>query len=185
LLKAPLTQPGVNVQPGEYLLAVNGGGKAADYIVERLGRPLSNYWTTRVGADYTTPAGAIFGPKVMQINEQAGSGGDYLSWVFRRAKLGPLVGKRTWGGLVGIGGSPPLVDGGTVTAPHFAFYTPEGTWEVEGRGVPPGYEVEFDPQAWRQGHDSQLKKAVELVVQALEKYTPPRGHRPPYPRPGK
>ena len=84
----------------------NGGGKAADYIIERLGRPLSNLWSTRDGADYTTPAGAIFGPKVMIINEQAGSGGDYLPWAFRRAKLGPIVGKRTWGGLVGIGGYP-------------------------------------------------------------------------------
>ncbi|HZY90245.1 MAG TPA: PDZ domain-containing protein, partial [Gemmataceae bacterium] len=145
----------------------NGGGKAADYIIERLQRPLSNYWATRVGADYTTPAGAIFGPKVMLINEQAGSGGDYLPWAFKRAKLGPLVGKRTWGGLVGIGGYPPLVDGGSVTAPHFAFYTPEGRWEVEGRGVPPDYEVEFDPKAWREGHDPQLEKAVALVLEAL------------------
>ncbi len=163
----------------------NGGGKAADYIIERLQRPLSNYWTTRVGADYTTPAGAIFGPKVMLINEQAGSGGDYLPWAFRRAKLGPLVGKRTWGGLVGIGGYPPLVDGGSVTAPHFAFYTPEGQWEVEGRGVPPDYEVEFDPKAWREGRDPQLEKAVALALEALEKYTPPRPRRPPYPTPAR
>jgi tricorn protease len=96
-----------------------------------------------------------------------------------------LVGKRTWGGLVGIGGYPPLMDGGSVTAPHFAFYTPEGKWEVEGHGVPPDYEVEFDPQAWRQSHDPQLEKAVELVLEALEKYTPPRAHRPPYPTPAK
>jgi tricorn protease len=163
----------------------NGGGKAADYIIERLGRPLSNYWTTRAGADYSTPAGAIFGPKVMLINEQAGSGGDYLPWAFRRARLGPLVGKRTWGGLVGIGGYPPLLDGGSVTAPHFAFYTPEGKWEVEGHGVPPDYEVEFDPKAWREGRDPQLDKAIELVQQALENYTPPRPHRPAYPTPAR
>jgi tricorn protease len=163
----------------------NGGGKAADYIIERLQRPLSNYWTTRVGADYSTPAGAIFGPKVMLINEQAGSGGDYLPWAFKRAKLGPLVGKRTWGGLVGIGGYPPLIDGGAVTAPHFAFYTPEGQWEVEGQGVPPDYEVELDPKAWREGHDPQLEKAVALVLEALEKYTPPRPRRPAYPTPAR
>jgi tricorn protease len=158
----------------------NGGGKAADYILERLRRPLSNFWTTRSGKDYTTPAGAIYGPKVMIINEMAGSGGDYLPWAFRRDKLGPLVGKRTWGGLVGIGGTPPLIDGGEVTAPYFAFYTPEGTWEVEGRGVAPDYEVEFDPKAWRDKRDPQLEKAVELVLKALQDYKPPRAQRPPY-----
>jgi tricorn protease len=159
----------------------NGGGKAADYIVERLGRPLSNYWSTRVGEDYTTPANAIFGPKVMIINEMAGSGGDYLPWAFRRAKLGPIVGKRTWGGLVGIGGYPPLIDGGAVTAPHFAFWTPEGEWEVENRGVPPDVEVEMDPKAWRAGHDPQLEKAVQLALDALEKYPAKRPPRPAYP----
>jgi tricorn protease len=121
----------------------------------------------------------------MLINEQAGSGGDYLPWAFKRAKLGPVVGKRTWGGLVGIGGYPPLIDGGAVTAPHFAFYTPEGQWEVEGQGVPPDYEVEFDPKAWREGHDPQLEKAVALVLEALKDYTPPRPRRPAYPTPAR
>jgi tricorn protease len=161
----------------------NGGGKAADYIVERLQRPLANYWSTRWGLekDYTTPAGAIFGPKVMIINELAGSGGDYLPWAFHRAKLGPLVGKRTWGGLVGIGGYPPLLDGGMVTAPHFAFWTPEGQWEVENHGVAPDYDVDFDPKAAREGRDPQLEKAVELALEALAKNPPTRMKRPPYP----
>ncbi len=159
----------------------NGGGKAADYIVERLARPLMNYWSTRYGADYTTPAGAIFGPKAMIINEQAGSGGDYMPWLFRRFKLGPLVGKRTWGGLVGIGGYPQLIDGGMVTAPHFAFWTPEGEWEVENRGVAPDVEVENDPKLVRQGRDPQLEKAVQLVLEALEKNPPRRMQRPAYP----
>jgi tricorn protease len=161
----------------------NGGGKAADYIIERLQRPLANYWSTRWGLeqDYTTPAGAIFGPKVMIINEQAGSGGDYMPWAFRRAKLGPLVGKRTWGGLVGIGGYPPLMDGGTVTAPHFAFWTPEGQWEVENHGVAPDIEVEQDPKLVRAGRDPQLEKAVELALDALAKNPPTRTKRPPYP----
>ncbi len=161
----------------------NGGGKAADYIVERLQRPLANYWSTRWGLeqDYTTPAGAIFGPKVMIINEQAGSGGDYLPWAFRRAKLGPLVGKRTWGGLVGIGGYPPLLDGGTVTAPHFAFWTPEGQWEVENHGVAPDFEIEQDPKLVRAGRDPQLEKAVQLALDALAKNPPTRAKRPPYP----
>ncbi len=159
----------------------NGGGKAADYVIERLGRPLSNHWSTRVGADYSTPAGAIFGPKVMIANEQAGSGGDYLPWAFKRAKLGPVVGTRTWGGLVGIGGYPSLLDGGAVTAPHFAFWTPEGEWEVENRGVSPDVEVEQDPQLVRAGRDPQLEKAVELVLAALAKGTPGRPKRPAYP----
>jgi tricorn protease len=140
-----------------------------------------NYWSTRYGEDYTTPAGAIFGPKAMIINELAGSGGDYLPWAFRRFKLGPLVGKRTWGGLVGIGGYPPLIDGGMVTAPHFAFWTPEGQWEVENRGVAPDVEVEYDPKAVREGRDPQLEKAVQLVLEALDKAPPMRPHRPPYP----
>ncbi len=125
----------------------NGGGKAADWVIDHLARPLVNFWSTRYGATYTTPEGQIFGPKVMIVNEQAGSGGDYLPWAFRRAKLGPIVGTRTWGGLVGIGGYPPLLDGGQVTAPHFAFWSPEGAWEVENHGVAPDYQVEFRPQS--------------------------------------
>ena len=159
----------------------NGGGKAADWVIDRLARPLVNLWATRYGESYTTPAGQIFGPKVMIANEHAGSGGDYLPWAFRRAKLGPVVGKRTWGGLVGIGGYPALLDGGAVTAPHFAFWTPEGAWEVENRGVAPDIEVEFDPKAWRDGKDPQLDKAIQLVLEALEKTPAPRYQRPDYP----
>jgi tricorn protease len=159
----------------------NGGGKAADWIVDRLARPLLNLWSTRHGADYTTPAGQIFGPKVMLANEHSGSGGDYLPWAFQRYKLGPVVGKRTWGGLVGIGGYPSLIDGGGVTAPHFAFWTPEGKWEVENRGVAPDIEIEFDPKLWRQGRDPQLEKAVELVLEGLAKSPPRQYLRPPYP----
>jgi hypothetical protein len=94
----------------------------------------------------------------MIINEYAGSGGDYMPWMFRRQNIGQLIGKRTWGGLVGIGGYPVLIDGGSVTAPHFAFYSPEGQWEVENHGVSPDIEVEMDPKAWRQGRDPQLEK---------------------------
>lgn len=159
----------------------NGGGKAADYMIMRMAAPLMNYWTTREGADGPTPAGNIYGPRAMIINEIAGSGGDWLPWMFRRAKLGPLVGKRTWGGLVGIGGYPSLVDGGMVTAPHFAFYNPEGEWEVENHGVAPDYEVDLDPQLVRAGRDPQLEKAVELVLKELEKNPPTKPKRPAYP----
>ena len=160
----------------------NGGGSAADYVVDYLRRPLLNYWTTRYGADFTTPLGAIFGPKVMIVNEFAGSGGDAMPWYFRRLKIGPLVGTRTWGGLVGILGFPPLMDGGSVTAPNLAFYNPEAQWDVENHGVAPDIEVEMDPRLVRQGHDPQLEKAVAVVLEALKKSPVPAPRKPPYPK---
>ena len=159
----------------------NGGGQAADYIIDYLDRPLLNYWTTRYGKDFTTPAVAIFGPKVMITNEFAGSGGDLLPWYFRRRGLGPLVGKRTWGGLVGTLGFPQLMDGGFITAPNLAFWNPDGEWEVENRGVAPDIEVEYDPKLVREGRDPQLEKAVEVVLDALEKQPPRKPKRPSYP----
>jgi tricorn protease len=159
----------------------NGGGKAADYIIDYLRRPLLNYWAAREGKVYTTPGGAIFGPKVMIVNEFAGSGGDAMPWYFRRAKVGPLVGKRTWGGLVGISGYPPLLDGGAVTAPSFAFFSPDGTWDVENHGVAPDVEVDLDPYEVRAGRDPQLEKAVEVVLEALKKNPPPQPKKPAYP----
>ncbi len=159
----------------------NGGGTAADYFIDYMRRPLMNYWATREGADFTTPVGAIYGPKAMIIDGYSSSGGDALPWYFRRAKIGPLVGKRTWGGLVGIYDYPQLIDGGSVTAPRVAFYSPEGGWEVENAGVAPDVEVELDPQAWRQGHDTQLEKAVEIVLEALRKNPLPTPRKPAYP----
>ncbi len=159
----------------------NGGGSAADYIIDYLKKPLNSYWAVRDGDDFRQPFGTMPGPKAMIVNEYAGSGGDYMPWLFRREKIGPLVGKRTWGGLVGIGGYPTLIDGGTVTAPHFAFYSPEGQWEVENHGVAPDIEVEMDPKAWREGKDPQLEKAVEVVMAALKKNPPKKTPRPAYP----
>ncbi|MEP7336220.1 MAG: S41 family peptidase, partial [Acidobacteriota bacterium] len=101
--------------------------------------------------------------------------------MFRRAGVGPLIGKRTWGGLVGIGGYPNLIDGGSVTAPHFAFYTPEGKWDIENHGVAPDVEIDLDPKAWREGHDIQLEKAVEWLMEEMKKNPPKEHHRPPYP----
>src|SRR5262249_35011569 len=118
----------------------NGGGLLADHVIHYLARPLMNYISTRDGEDMTMPQKAIFGPKVMIINELAGSGGDAMPYYFRQTKVGPLVGKRTWGGLVGIGGYPSLIDGGMVTAPHLAIWFPSGDWEVENRGVAPDVE---------------------------------------------
>jgi tricorn protease len=161
----------------------NGGGDIADYIIDYLRRPLLSYWNMREGQDITTPIEAIFGPKVMVINEMAGSGGDALPWMFRKTGIGPLVGKRTWGGLVGHYTNPAdLLDGGFMGTPNLAFYNPNGTWDVENHGVPPDIEVEYDPKAVRAGHDPQLEKAVEVVMELLKKNPPPPApQHPPYP----
>jgi tricorn protease len=160
----------------------NQGGDAADYVIDCLKRPLLNYFTMRVGEDITTPIEGIFGPKVMIVNEMAGSGGDWMPWAFHHEHVGPLVGKRTWGGLVGhYGSADDFMDGAGASMPDLAFYTTDGKWEVENHGVPPDVEVDYEPQAWRQGHDAQLEKAVEVVLELLKKNPPPRPHRPPYP----
>jgi tricorn protease len=159
----------------------NGGGLLADHVIDYLRQPIRSYASTREGADQAFPTSAIPGPKVMLINEQAGSGGDYLPYAFRQAGLGPLVGKRTWGGLVGVSGYPPLIDGGMVTAPRWGIWFPEGRWDVENRGVAPDVEVEFDPKVVRQGKDPQLEKAVEIVLAELKKYPVKHPARPPFP----
>ena len=159
----------------------NTGGQAADYIIQYMQRKIWNYWMAREGADYSTPLDGIYGPKVMLTNEFSGSGGDALPWYFRHVGLGQLVGKRTWGGLVGIGGYPSLIDNGFVTAPRFAFFTTDGTWEVENHGVQPDIDIEMDPAAWRQGHDTQLEKAIEIAMQELAKNPPPPIKHPAFP----
>ena len=118
----------------------------------------------------------------MIINQYAGSGGDALPWMFHKRGIGPLVGKRTWGGLVGIFGFPPLIDGGFVTAPNLAFWNPfTKEWDVENHGVPPDHDVEFDPASVKAGHDPQLEKAVELVMADLKKNPLPKYDKPAYP----
>ncbi len=158
----------------------NHGGWLADYIVDYLRRPVLNRVATREGHDISEPLG-IYGPKVMLINQFAGSGGDCLPWYFRKLNIGPLVGMKTWGGLVGIGGYPSLMDGGTVMAPRWAIYGLEGKWEVENHGVAPDYEVEMDPRLVREGHDPQLEAAVKVVLQLLKEHPPGNYPRPPYP----
>ncbi len=159
----------------------NGGGQVADYFIEVLNRHIESYWAPRYGVVEHTPNAAIYGPKVMIANESSGSGGDALPWLFKQAKLGPLVGKRTWGGLVGIGPTPVLMDGGHVTSPSVAFFSPSGQWDVENHGVEPDYPVEQDPKLVSEGHDPQLEKAVELALAELEKHPPVKVERPAYP----
>ncbi len=159
----------------------NSGGQMADYIIEAMRRQLMGFWSPRYGAIYRTPAASIQGPKVMIINELAGSGGDAMPWMFRYTKLGPLVGKRTWGGLIGVSEYPALMDGGNVTAPNFGFFSPEGQWDVENHGVAPDVEVEMDPKLVSEGHDPQLERAVAMTLQLLEKNPPVVPRRPEFP----
>ncbi|WP_426060121.1 S41 family peptidase [Hymenobacter sp. B1770] len=147
----------------------NGGGFVADYILDLLNRPLLSYWAPREGKAFTSPGASIYGPKVMLVNEFAGSGGDALPAFFRRRGLGTIVGKRTWGGLVGISGYPTLIDGGSITSPSFAIYSPEGKWEIENEGVPPDIEVDVLPNTTQNGADPQLAKAVEVIMADLKK----------------
>ncbi len=159
----------------------NGGGQVADYYIDHLRRPFTAMWATRYGEDFKTPGGAILGPKVMIIDEGAGSGGDLLPWMFRQYKLGPLVGKRTWGGLVGILGFPSLMDGAGVTAPNLGFWTKEEGFGVENVGVPPDHDVDQWPKDVAAGRDPQLEKAIEVVMKELEKNPPEKYQRPRFP----
>jgi tricorn protease len=163
----------------------NSGGSVADYYIDILRRPFIANWAMRYGEDLKTPFASIQGPKAMLIDETAGSGGDLLPWMFRKYKMGPLIGKRTWGGLVGIFGFPELMDGGTITAPNIAFWTPEDGWAVENEGVPPDIEVEQTPADVIAGRDPQLEKAIEVVMAELKKNPPARSTRPAYPVKGR
>ncbi len=160
----------------------NGGGLLATDIVEVLNRKLMSKVATRDGLDEPQPQGAIFGPKVMIINEFAGSGGDAMPWYFKRGGAGKLIGKRTWGGLVGRAFGPELMDGGGVGSPSSAVYNPHtAQWEVENIGIAPDIEVEHDPELVRQGRDPQLERAIEVVMEELKKTPPLPSKRPPYP----
>lgn len=160
----------------------NGGGQVADYYIDILRRPGTLcYWNTRYCDDFKTPSASIPGPKVMLIDETAGSGGDLLPWMFRQLKLGTLIGKRTWGGLVGTLGFPVLMDGGYVTAPNLAIWTEDG-FVVENVGVPPDIEVEQWPKDVIEGRDPQLEKAIEVVMEQLKQNPVKKWKRPPYPK---
>ena len=146
----------------------NGGGQLADYYIDLLKRPVQSYWRYRYGKDQKAPNASIQGPKVMLIDETAGSGGDYLPYLFRQAKLGTIVGKTTWGGLVGVLGYPELIDGGVVTAPNLAFFDENG-FGIENVGTPPDIEVEQWPVDVINGKDPQLEKAIQIVLDELKK----------------
>ena len=159
----------------------NSGGQIPDRFVEVLNRPLQNYWAVRDGMDWTWPPVAHFGPKAMLINGWSGSGGDCFPYYFKKAKLGPLIGTRTWGGLIGMTGTPPLIDGGNVTVPTFGIYNTKGEWIIEGYGVDPDIEVVDDPARMAQGEDPQLERAVKEILRSLKKNPPETPKKPKYP----
>lgn len=146
------------------------GGSIADYIVDLLARDLLGYFNNPIGdrQPFTAPNGGIWGPKVMIINEMAGSGGDMMPYMFKVREIGPLVGTKTWGGLVGIWDVPQLIDNGRITAPWGGFYNVEGEWDVENEGVAPDVEVEQEAKLVIEGHDPQLEKAVEVALDLLK-----------------
>lgn len=159
----------------------NGGGQIPTRFIEILNRPVTNYWARRDQNDWPWPPDAHQGPKCMLINGPAGSGGDAFPYYFRQAGLGKLIGSRTWGGLVGISGTPGLIDGAVVTAPTFAFYEVDGTWGVEGHGVDPDIPVVADPAKMQDGGDPQLDAAIAHMLEELERNPYVAPSRPPSP----
>jgi tricorn protease len=158
----------------------NSGGQIPDRFIELLNRPPLSFWAVRDGKDWQWPPVANFGPKVMLINGWSGSGGDLFPYYFKKAGLGPLVGMRTWGGLIGISGAPSLIDGGVVTVPTFRMYSTEGEWFQEGHGVDPDIEVIDDPTELAKGRDPQLERAIEEVMRMLRDQPLAIPSRPPY-----
>ena len=158
----------------------NGGGQLADYYIDMLKKPYQSHWNFRYGNDLKAPSASIQGPKVMLIDETAGSGGDYLPWMFRKFGLGTLIGKRTWGGLVGVLGYPEFIDGGSVTAPNVAFWNEDG-FGIENEGITPDIEIEQWPKEVIAGRDPQLEKAIEVVMEQLKSNPPVYPERPDYP----
>ncbi|MBX3111594.1 MAG: PD40 domain-containing protein [Fimbriimonadaceae bacterium] len=158
----------------------NHGGLIANFLVDVLGQKLDAAYYPRAGKPWPSPGGAIFGPKVLLANEMSGSGGDMFPWLFRHRKIGPIIGKRTWGGLIAAFGFQ-LADGGQVNAPDCSFFNPHtGKWMVEGWGVDPDIDVDLDPYLWRQGRDSQLDRAIEEINKALRDYKPIPLTKPAY-----
>ena len=158
----------------------NSGGQIPDRFIELLNRPVTNFWAVRDGKDWQWPPASIPGPKVMLINGWSGSGGDAFPLYFRMAHLGPLIGRRTWGGLIGISGAPTLIDGGSVTVPTFGIYSTDGKWIVEGHGVDPDIDVMDDPAKMWDGGDPQLDRAIEEVSRLVKEHPPVVPHRPAY-----
>jgi tricorn protease len=159
----------------------NSGGQIPDRFIELLSRKTLNFWGVRDGRDWSWPEFAHSGPKAMLINGWSGSGGDCFPFYFQQAGLGPLIGTRTWGGLIGITGAPAVIDGGSVTVPTFGIYSTNGSWIIEGRGVSPDIAVIDDPSRMAKGEDPQLERAIQEVLEELKQHPPLDVKKPKYP----
>lgn len=173
--RGQFTKPGLIIDE-----RFNSGGQIPDRFVELLNRPLRNFWGVRDGKDWPWPPVGHFGAQAMLINGWSGSGGDCFPHYFKQSKLGPLIGQRTWGGLIGITGSPPLVDNGSVTIPTFGIYDESG-WIIESYGVDPDIEVVDDPGEMARGGDPQLERAIFEVMKSVRQNPPPSIKKPQYP----
>jgi tricorn protease len=161
----------------------NDGGSAANYIVDVLSQPPLSGWRGAYDT-FSTPGAASFGPKVLLIDQDAQSGGDFLAYAFKQRKLGPEIGTRTWGGLIGVSGNPTLIDGGLALVPWYRFFDVNMNWSVEGKGVSPDIRVELDPIATNNGRDTQLQAAIAETKRMLATNPPAWKTRPippPYP----
>nr|MBP8066940.1 peptidase S41 [Pedobacter sp.] len=156
----------------------NGGGWVADYVIDLLSRELVSYWAIRDGKSFTTPGNGIFGPKAMLINENAGSGGDMMPYMFKNKGLGKLVGRTTMGILVGISGYPTLLDGGRITSPNFGIYDTNGKWIIENEGVAPDIFVEQTPKDLLEGKDPQLERTIKVLQDEMKTYKYPNVTKP-------
>ncbi len=159
----------------------NAGGLDPDPFLNRMDSPVLFYWTRRYSRDYATPLVATRAHKAMLTNRQAGSGGDMLPAEFQLKKMGPVIGTRTWGGLVGVSMFTPLVDGGSFTAPDYRVYSTDGKWVIENEGVEPDITADLDPAGMAKGYDAQLMKAVEYLMKKIAEEPRPAPQRPPFP----
>lgn len=174
--RGQFTKPGLIIDE-----RFNSGGQIPDRFVELLNRPLRNFWGVRDGKDWPWPPVGHFGAQAMLMNGWSGSGGDCFPYYFKQSELGPLIGQRTWGGLIGITGSPTLVDGGGITVPTFGIYDKSGEWIIEGYGVDPDIEVVDDPGEMARGGDPQLERAIAEVLKSIRQNPPPSIKKPQYP----
>ena len=160
----------------------NGGGAVADYFVNEMSHTMLNWWQPRYGLPFATPGATNYGKKVMLADELAGSGGDYLPFAFKAKKIGTLIGRRTWGGLVGISGYPPLMDGGFITAPSFGYVDINGNFTIENEGITPDITVDIMPADFKAGKDTQLLKAIEVIMEQIKNQKLPELKHNGFPR---
>jgi tricorn protease len=159
----------------------NGGGLDPDIFLARLAKKPLSYWTRRYSEDQVTPVYVSNAHMALLTNRQAGSGGDELPFEFRLKGMGPVIGTRTWGGLVGVSMFIALVDGSGLTAPDYRIYSPDGQWVVENEGVTPDIEVDLDPAEMARGYDAQLEKGIEVLLEMIEADPPTPPEHPPFP----